>query len=79
MCLDISRLGLIALTTIISLLQGVGTHIREARDIGQGTTLAGLINMEEVEPSTRVVREVSIITTLVVTRLTSPRGNSKNR
>ena len=79
MCLDISRLGLIALTTIISLLQGVGTHIREARDIGQGTTLAGLINMEEVEPSTRVVRKVSIITTLVVTRLTSPRGNSKNR
>jgi hypothetical protein len=79
MCLDISRLGLIALTTIISLLQGVGTHIREARDIGQGTTLAGLINMEEVEPSTRVVRKVCIITTLVVTRLTSPRGNSKNR
>ena len=79
MCLDISRLGLIALTTIISLLQGAGTHIRAARDIGQGTTLAGLINMEEVEPSTRVVREVSIITTLVVTRLTSPRGNSKNR
>ena len=33
--------------------------------------------MEEVEPSTRVVREVSIITTLVVTRLTSPRVNSK--
>lgn len=79
MCLDISRLGLIALTTIISQLQGVGTHIREARDIGQGTTLAELIIMEEVEPSTRVVREVSIITTLVVTRLTSPRGNSKNR
>ena len=79
MCLDISRLGLIALTTIISQLQGAGTHIREARDIGQGTTLAGLINMEEVEPSTRVVRKVCIITTLVVTRLTSPRGNSKNR
>lgn len=79
MCLDISRLGLIALTTIISQLLGAGTHIREARDIRQGTTLTRLIIMEEVKPSTRVVREVSIITTLVVTRLTSPRGNSKNR